>query len=201
MDYEHQRIYAPKMACFNCRKCFKSHHETLKLTTCPECEGELHWMGTHFQPPKQNDIDHWKAIEMLYEAGVRFSWYDSRGDGWTRQYKQRGDNMSPFELRQVWYENERAVRTHHYGLPGQRPTHPREVPAYLEWLEQQKSERQAILLELCERLGENPPPGLKGEVLLQKFDDQHHPQKRRRKPLAVTPKKRKRNKLRRFDPR
>lgn len=198
MDYSHYRC-TPKMACFTCRKSFKHRYYASKNTVCPECGGKLHNMGTHFRPPKQSDVDHWQAVEMLYAAGVRFGVYDSHVNYWIEEYKQRGAEMSRFELGQVLMDLSIRWQYSDRSSPGRRPSHPRDVPAFLEWWEEQELVRQRILLEVCEKLGVPPPPGLKGKLLLQKFANKPHPRKQD-KPLTVPKKKRKRNKLRRFDP-
>lgn len=206
LDYSHYRC-TPKMACFNCRKCFKHQTYASQRTTCPDCGGELHNMGTHFRPPRRDAVDHWKAIEMLYEAGVRFEVFDSHYHGWTESYKKQAskqDDILPFELHQILYEN----NVREYGQenwkpfddqwPGPRPTHPRDVPAFLKWWKQQEAMRRSIVLKVCYKLGIDPPKGLRGELLLQNLDNPLHPKSPKQKAAAPL-KKRKRNKRRDFD--
>jgi hypothetical protein len=160
-------------------------------------------MGTHFRPPRQNDIDHWKAIEMLYEAGVRFDVFDPHLHYWTQEYKKRmpDEEMSPFELRQVLFENALRERYQPWSnqWPGPRPTHPREVPAFLAWWGQQELKRLSIVLEVCEKLDIEPPKGLKGKLLLEKIENKSHPKKRKKRKIPAPQKKRKRGRSRKSD--
>jgi hypothetical protein len=67
-------------------------------------------------------------------------------------------------------EKLRAVRTDRFRVetqwPGPRPKHPRDVPAFLKWWHERNLDRIAVAIEACERLGYEPPEGLRGELLL-----------------------------------
>lgn len=57
-------------ACFSCRKSWKlAEASTAK---CPECGGELHWMGRAFKVPRKTDKEQWSKVEALWRAGYRF---------------------------------------------------------------------------------------------------------------------------------
>lgn len=64
--------YRVAHACFECRKSFKiiTCDETPK---CPECSGEIYWMGRSFKAPKKTDIQQWKKVRLLYAHGFRFT--------------------------------------------------------------------------------------------------------------------------------
>ena len=71
-------------------------------------------------------------------------------------------------------EPKRAVTTERYHphqmqWRGPRPTHPRDVPAFLEWWREQGLDRIRIAVEACEKLGYEPPEGLRGELLLEEM--------------------------------
>lgn len=57
-------------ACFICRKSWKRSAET--GGKCPECSGELHWMGRAFKVPKKADAEQWAKVGALWNAGFRF---------------------------------------------------------------------------------------------------------------------------------
>jgi hypothetical protein len=67
----------------------------------------------------------------------------------------------------------RAMRTERFRpetqWSGPRPTHPREVPAFLKWWHERNLDRIAVLVEACEKLGYEPPEGLRGELLLEEM--------------------------------
>jgi hypothetical protein len=60
-------------------------------------------------------------------------------------------------------------RPHENQWRGPRPSHPREVPAFLKWWREQNLDRIAMAVEICERLGYEPPEGLRGELLLEEI--------------------------------
>lgn len=57
-------------ACFECRKSWKLAEEA--TAKCPECEGELHWMGRAFKVPRKADKQQWAKVRALWMAGFRF---------------------------------------------------------------------------------------------------------------------------------
>lgn len=57
-------------ACFDCRKSWKLAEES--SARCPECGGDLHWMGRAFKVPKKADSEQWEKVRALWEAGFRF---------------------------------------------------------------------------------------------------------------------------------
>src|SRR5438552_3137682 len=92
-----KKVYSYRIqhACFECRKVFKfdyltreqqrrawlSHRisgrcPTLKFVenphSCPQCSKPVHMMGRAFRAPKLDDVDAWKAAELLFLAGYRF---------------------------------------------------------------------------------------------------------------------------------
>jgi hypothetical protein len=199
MDYSHWRG-KPKRACFNCRKCFKDrtyHQLAVQTKTCPHCGGELHNMGTHFKAPRRSDDKAWEAIEMLYEAGVRYTVFDWHYHAYPEFYKRKrktGETVEEHILRGVLGDigialprAEEATADsiqppkakkkpwrdpHKTQWRGPRPTHPREVPAFLKWWKEQNLDRIAIAVEACEKLGYQPPDGFVGELYLEKMKEQ-----------------------------
>jgi hypothetical protein len=94
--------YNLQHACFHCRKVFKlAYHTKVQLraawlsrrssgrqrTTafhepqhvCPQCGGEVEMMGRAFRAPRTNDLDEWRGVELLVQAGFRFFSYSSGG--------------------------------------------------------------------------------------------------------------------------
>lgn len=57
-------------ACFECRKSWKLAEES--SAKCPECGGDLHWMGRAFKVPKKADAEQWAKVRALWQAGFRF---------------------------------------------------------------------------------------------------------------------------------
>jgi hypothetical protein len=63
--------------CFDCRKMFRkvsrwgTHIEGLPHE-CPECKQPMRDMGIYFEPPRRNDIDAWKRLELLASRGFTF---------------------------------------------------------------------------------------------------------------------------------
>ena len=67
-------------ACFVCRKVFKKPHEyrmpdkrgarpARTVRKCPQCGGEMIYMGYKFRAPAANDTDEWRRIERALEEG------------------------------------------------------------------------------------------------------------------------------------
>lgn len=79
-----QRRYKKHFACFSCRKVFKrtlwnkdSNHpgytgSDLHLVPCPQCGASMVNMGRDFKAPKQNDLDQWATVELLYRHGITY---------------------------------------------------------------------------------------------------------------------------------
>lgn len=57
-------------ACFECRKSWKLAEDS--TANCPECGGNLHWMGRAFKVPKKADAEQWAKVRALWMAGFRF---------------------------------------------------------------------------------------------------------------------------------
>ena len=97
-----QYTYNFQHACFHCRKVFKlayHTHEQLRAAwlsrrisgrhprnafqeprhVCPQCGGEVEMMGRAFRAPRANDLDEWRCVELLVQAGFRFFSYSSGG--------------------------------------------------------------------------------------------------------------------------
>jgi RNA polymerase subunit RPABC4/transcription elongation factor Spt4 len=62
--------YLVAHACFGCRKSWKLAEENTAI--CPDCGNAVHWMGRAFKAPKKSDIEQWKKVETLWQAGFRF---------------------------------------------------------------------------------------------------------------------------------
>jgi hypothetical protein len=67
-------------ACFACRKVFKKPHEyrvpdkqgartARTVRKCPQCGGEMVYLGYKFRAPAANDTDEWRRIERALEDG------------------------------------------------------------------------------------------------------------------------------------
>ena len=82
-------------ACFECRKSWKLAEAS--SAKCPECGGELHWMGRAFKVPRKNDEEQWAKVQALWEAGFRFfnntRWRDAE------PYPERLRDVEDFVLR------------------------------------------------------------------------------------------------------
>jgi hypothetical protein len=71
-------------ACFTCRTSFKKEivlyelekhweiNKPKKGSKCPSCGGPTYFMGIHFKAPKKTDIQQWKKVELLIQAGFDF---------------------------------------------------------------------------------------------------------------------------------
>lgn len=94
--------YNLQHACFRCRKGFKLPYETKRhlrsvwlnrrMTgrqpsaqfhepehVCPQCGGPVEMMGRAFRAPRADDLDSWRGVELLVQAGFRFFSYSSGG--------------------------------------------------------------------------------------------------------------------------
>jgi predicted RNA-binding Zn-ribbon protein involved in translation (DUF1610 family) len=67
-------------ACFSCRKVFKKPHEyrfpdkhgirpARTVWKCPQCGGEMIYMGYKFRAPAANNTDEWRRIERALKDG------------------------------------------------------------------------------------------------------------------------------------
>ena len=67
-------------ACFDCRKVFKKPHDypfpdkrgvppARTVRKCPQCGGEMIYMGYKFRAPAANDTDEWIRIERALKDG------------------------------------------------------------------------------------------------------------------------------------
>lgn len=69
--------YLVAHACFHCRKSFKIRPVRKASANCPHCGGLLNFMGRSFRAPKRRDLDQWKKVQRLHQAGFRFFSYRS----------------------------------------------------------------------------------------------------------------------------
>jgi DNA-directed RNA polymerase subunit RPC12/RpoP len=66
--------YLFQCACFYCRKSFKRDITSWEVgPKCPDCGSTTHVMGRYFRPPSVRATKQWRKVEMLYQAGIRFS--------------------------------------------------------------------------------------------------------------------------------
>lgn len=66
--------YLQHWACFHCRKTFKSGTAAAHLERlCPQCRAPMTNMGTDFKAPAQTEVGQWRKVQLLAQAGVRFS--------------------------------------------------------------------------------------------------------------------------------
>ena len=60
-------------ACFECRKSFKiADYDERNCHKCPECTRPLRFMGRYFKTPKRSDLEQWRKVQKLWNAGFRF---------------------------------------------------------------------------------------------------------------------------------
>ncbi len=92
--------YLMQCACFECRKSFKrdnisywSEKEPQIEPLCPECGGEMWWMGRTFKAPKQDDVKQWRKVETLRRNGIDFHSYGSHGLG---KFPRLMNEVAPF---------------------------------------------------------------------------------------------------------
>lgn len=64
--------YLVPYACFECRRSVKIPPRE-QAARCPQCGGELHWMGRAFKPPRRTDLKQWMKVEKLRMAGFLFA--------------------------------------------------------------------------------------------------------------------------------
>lgn len=66
--------YKPRFACFACRVAFKaSDRNDTSERRCPRCARPADRMGLDFEPPRRDDVDQWRKVERLANAGLRFA--------------------------------------------------------------------------------------------------------------------------------
>jgi hypothetical protein len=83
-------------ACFECCKSWKLSEAS--NAKCPECGGEIHWMGRAFKAPRKTDDEQWAKVRALWSAGFRFV----NHEGWreaAEPYPERLREVEDFILR------------------------------------------------------------------------------------------------------
>jgi hypothetical protein len=66
--------YLIQCACFHCRKSFKRDKPDWESgPKCPDCGRVTNVMGRYFRAPSARATKQWRKVEMLYQAGIRFS--------------------------------------------------------------------------------------------------------------------------------
>jgi len=77
-------VYKEPFACFTCRKSFKHQSRwdlseserpapgAKRVVLCPQCRQPMADMGLDFKAPPQTDVEQWKKVQALYEAGFTF---------------------------------------------------------------------------------------------------------------------------------
>src|SRR5688572_11662476 len=70
------RSYLIAHACFKCRKSFKATPRD-QARQCPQCAADLSEMGRSFKAPAMRDVEQWRKVEALFNAGFRFCSYRS----------------------------------------------------------------------------------------------------------------------------
>lgn len=91
--YAYYGPYKRKFACFACRKMFRQNDESrmsqkprldesgIRIAVCPQCGARMQNLGLDFKTPPQNDVEQWKKVEKLFEAGVTFGSCGCSGPG------------------------------------------------------------------------------------------------------------------------
>ena len=68
--------YNRHYACFSCRKMFNQmalrRTEKLDKVKCPQCKVEMHNMGKDFKPPRKENVQQWRKVELLARRGYRW---------------------------------------------------------------------------------------------------------------------------------
>lgn len=78
--------YNMPYACFDCRKSFKRPrfvsypHEG--GIVCPDCKKPAVFMGHDFKPPKQQNRNQWRKVELLYEHDYTYNSCGCTGPGY-----------------------------------------------------------------------------------------------------------------------
>ena len=106
--------------CFTCRKSFK-RPPTKNAIVCPQCRGGLIQLSRKFSTPKSRDIEQWRKVEALVQAGFYFqSLYEMDANG-----KRNNRVMYPVRLREV----QAFVARYSYILNGPRTKRPQHTIA------------------------------------------------------------------------
>jgi len=81
LSYGRGPEYRVAHACFACRKSFKIAPRPAaapaREPACPGCGKALSWMGRTFKAPRRSDVEQWRKVEALWNAGFRFHSYRS----------------------------------------------------------------------------------------------------------------------------
>jgi len=99
--------YADSYVCFPCKRSYKQTTEPERARKCPQCAEPIVKMGRAFRPPKKSDIEQWKKVKKLRDAGYLFymNTYDSAA------YPDRlrdvdafikANPRHPFRIRALW---------------------------------------------------------------------------------------------------
>ena len=81
--------YSAHYVCFACRKMFDQvdihhwhdgwHAPPKKGYPCPECGAEMQDVGKDFKPPRRQNINQWRKVELLFWRGYRWrQWAEFR---------------------------------------------------------------------------------------------------------------------------
>jgi len=75
--------YKKHFTCFECRKMFKYYRGLgcRGVQKCPQCGKPMVDLGLDFKPPKQNNINQWRKVEILYTHGITFHSCGCHGPG------------------------------------------------------------------------------------------------------------------------
>lgn len=73
-------MHSLPFVCFNCRKSFKvvwsgfspaRNSPRILGQCCPECAGQLRYVGRYFKAPPKNCLKQWRKVELLFQRGWR----------------------------------------------------------------------------------------------------------------------------------
>ena len=84
-------------ACFECRVSFKLARQLQHL--CPNCAQPLCYMGNAFKAPAKNNLNQWRKVRKLREAGFIFTYRDGhpyRDDPAVEPFPQRLSEVDGF---------------------------------------------------------------------------------------------------------
>lgn len=155
-------------ACFDCRKVYNREHRK-----CPSCDNELHRMGKYFKAPTRKNDKEWEAIQILYQAGIRYNHGAVDLDfDLLAKYKNNPKQIPPYELITLlrtasWYYQ--ALCQNH--IVGERPKHPRTAREYLTTIETRKKELFWLVQTLVNRLGRSHPEAKKALARIHKDEN------------------------------
>lgn len=143
-----------KYVCFDCRSTYNRDHRQ-----CPTCQGDVQHIGKFFKAPKRNNAKAWEAVQILFDAGLRYNSSSGKYRGTIfEDYHKHKAQYTKYELLRVI---ERA--TWHYmcyvnkWIGGERPRHPREAREFLQQIENRKAHMLVITHEIANRLGRDHP--------------------------------------------